>query len=838
MKTSDECWGSVRNDPPGARGSLDAAAGHQAGPSRLDPVRVGTLVLDDRQHVVLWDPGAEALTGRPAAETLGRPVTDLTREHRPLLAPADAGGWRETVTLTHRDGRPVPLDVRGTRTADADGAPLLIVLLVEPGPLRAVEQDLATLDGLFTSSPLGIAVFDDALRYLRVNDALCRLQDTTAEALIGRTVLDVSPTAAGREVHRLQQEVLRSGRAVTDLITAAPDGRGAHSVSFGRLTDAAGEPVGVTCTVMDISERRNALAKVERARQRLALLNDIGTALGDLLDVHRICEVLAHALVPRFGDYAGVALIGQVARGGEPPRAEDLTDVLLSPVAFAAGRRPPEDNDLPPADAEIRFGADTVFGTVLTSGTPHLARTRADLMADTDRDDPRWHTATALDIHSMLTLPLRARGRVLGVLVISQGPGRRAFEEEDLALAMELAARAGFSLDNARLYAREREGAVMLQRSLLPQTLPELPGIETGHRYVPGSVGAEIGGDWFDVIPLAGGRVAFVIGDVTGHGMRAAATMGQLRTAVRTLAWLDLAPAELLHRVNDLGRDIAQNPGSPVLATCAYAVYDPATGVCTLAKAGHLPPVLVRRAGEGDPGGAGPDRRPWAAHPLDLPSGAPLGVDGVPFEERRLTIPDGSLLALYTDGLVESRGEDLSAGITRLGDLLAGAAGRAVPPDRICEDVIGTLRPDTQDGESDDLALLVARLSRLPEDRVLRRTFPAERHVVRRARQAVREALRAWDLTALSDTAELLVSELVTNAVRHARGPVGLRVVHGGSLLVEVTDPLPDPPRKRPARLDDEGGRGLPLVAQESRRWGTRYEPSGKTVWFELGFGD
>ncbi|WP_253194662.1 SpoIIE family protein phosphatase [Streptomyces sp. MP131-18] len=788
-------------------------------------IRVATLVLDDAGRIVFWSPMAETLLGRPAAETLGRPVGDFTDGPRPVTVPAGARDWRDTVSLRHRDGHPVSFELRGAPLRSTDGAPFLLISLAESGPVRAVEQDLAALEGLLTASPLGIALFDTELRYVRVNEALTHLHHLPAEDLIGRTVLDVLPGARAREVYRLQQEILRSGRTVRDLVTQPPDASGAVSVSFGRLTDAAGNTVGVSGTVMDISERREALAKVERARQRLALLNDVGTALGDLLDVHRICQALVDALVPRFGDYAGVALIASVAHSGEPPRAEDLADVVLTPVTMAVGRQPPGESNLPPPDEDFRFEAGTIFGTVLTSGAPHLARTREELLADTDPDDPRWRTAAALDIHSMLTLPLRARGRVLGVLVISQGPGRRAFDQEDLALAMELAARAGFSLDNARLYAREREGALMLQRSLLPQSLPTLPGIDVSHRYVPSRSGAEIGGDWFDVIPLAGGRIAFVIGDVTGHGLRAAATMGQLRTAVRTLAWLDLTPSELLHHLNDLGRDIAQSPGSPVLATCVYAVYDPATGVCTLAKAGHLPPVLVCED---------PAVGTWAARPVDLPSGAPLGVDGVPFEERRFDIADGSLLVLYTDGLVESRDEDLSTGIDRLVEVLGPATGRGARLDGICEDVIGAMRPDASERESDDLALLVARLSRLPGDRVLRRSFPAERQVVRRARHAVRDTLRAWGLSAVSDAAELLVSELVTNAVRHAHGPVEVRMVHGTSLLIEVTDPVPDPPRERAPGLEDEGGRGLPLVARESRRWGTRTEPVGKTVWFEL----
>jgi PAS domain S-box-containing protein len=770
------------------------------------------------------------MLGWSAAEAVGRPVAGFTGTGRAITPEPGVPSWRESVSLRHREGHLVELDMRAALVTDAEGRAFVQAILVESRRMRAIERDLAALDALFTASPLGIAVFDHELRYLRVNEALCQLHGAPAEELLGRTVLDVLPPGVAHEIHRLQREVLTTGHTLTDLVTASPDGRGAQSVSFGRLTDRTGRTVGVTCTVMDITERREALRKIENARQRLALLNDVGTALGNLLDVGQICAALADSLIPRFGEYAVVALLDSVARGGEPPPTGKLTETSLIRLASAVTHRDPAEEEVVATGRGTPFAADAVFRAVLTTGTPHLATTREDVLAATEPGDPKARAVHNLGIHSMLTLPLRARGRVLGLLVLSRAGERAAFDREDVTLGTELAARAGISLDNARLYAREREGALTLQRSMLPQSTPVLPGAEVSHRYLPSRSGAEIGGDWFDVIPLAGGRMAFVIGDVTGHGLRPAATMGQLRTAVRTLAWLDLAPADLLHRLNDLGGDIAQHPGSPVLATCVYAVYDPATRVCTLAKAGHLPPVLVT---------ADPATGRWAARPVELPSGAPLGVDGVPFEERRIEVPESAVLVLYTDGLIETRGEDLDVGVSRLCAVLDRAtATPGASLEQVCDTVVDTLRPHDSDRESDDLALLTARLSRLPENRMLHRSFPAERHVVRLARHAVTETLRTWRLEAVADRAELLVSELVTNAVRHARGPVELRMVRGASLLVEVTDPVPDPPRERTASPDDEGGRGLPLVARLSRRWGTRREPAGKTVWFELGIPD
>lgn len=358
----------------------------------------------------------------------------------------------------------------------------------------------------------------------------------------------------------------------------------------------------------------------------------------------------------------------------------------------------------------------------------------------------------------------------------------------------------------------------MLQRSLLPRSTPAAPGVDVAYRYVPGSSVAEVGGDWFDVLPLAGGRVGFVVGDVMGHGLAAAATMGRLRTAVRTLAGLDMPPDELLRRVSELGDDLAPSQAEGWMATAVYAVYDPSTRRCAIAQAGHPPPVLV------EPAIGGGSR----ARLLDLPPGAPLGVGGIRFETTELDVPDGTVLVLYTDGLVESRRHDISTGLERLRSTLAR------PLDSLedaCDDLLSTMEPGR---EPDDVALLMARLGTLPSGSTTAWTFPAEASAVRLARRRVRDALAEWELPELTDVTVLLVSELVTNSLRYAHGPIGVRMVRGSSLLVEVSDPLPDPPRERVVTEEDEGGRGLQLVAGASRRWGTRHGPLGKTVWFEL----
>ncbi|WP_240649388.1 SpoIIE family protein phosphatase [Streptomyces sp. Z26] len=841
--------------PPGDLDGTAPGSSHETVSSLLDTLHVGVVMIDARGRVQLWSPAAEEILGWPPGRLAGRQVETL-------LAPTGADTpaelargiydtlrsdrtWRGVLHARHLEGHRVEIEIRAALLHDGHGTAYCVASIAETGRLRSIEQDLAALGALFDSSPLGIALFDTELRYLRVNEALARLNRLPVRDHVGRTVYETLPPDMAAEIQRLQNVVLRTGRPIVDMVTSAPDG-GARSASYSRLTDDLGHVLGLSCTVMDVSERRHALAKIERARQRLALLDHVGVALGDLLDVPRIARALAYALVPRFADYAGVMLIGPLVHGGDLPATDPGAGTPLLQLGVAAKQRGPAVERMLRAGQDIAFEPRSHFGRTLSTGEPHLIESQEELRVATYPGDPKVQAALDLGVHSLLIAPLRARGIVLGLLVISRADGRDPFDRDDMTLTMDVADRAGTSLDNARLYAREREGALMLQRSLLPQRVPAPPGVGVAYRYVPGSTGTEVGGDWFDVIPLAGGRVAFVVGDVVGHGLRAAATMGRLRTAVRTLAGLDLPPDELLRRVNDLADDLAQGPDDPLMATCLYAVHDPSTRRCTLAKAGHLPPLLLRpRQGGG-----------WHADAVELPSGAPLGVGGggvetAAFESVELEVEEGAVLVLYTDGLVERRGEDITVGIERLRALL-GAERPEPTLEDACDEVVATLliseAPGTSraphppgpsgsgrpPGSADDAALLMAKLGGLPEGSSASWTFSAGSYAVRRARAAVRDALLDWGLDAVVDEAVLLVSELVTNSLRYAHGPVGVRMVRGTSLLVEVSDPLPDPPRVRNATEEDEGGRGIQLVARESRRWGTRHGALGKTVWFEL----
>ncbi|MFJ9841010.1 SpoIIE family protein phosphatase [Kitasatospora sp. NPDC101155] len=837
--------------PPGQRsrparpfpgGPADAARGLGAPPdgSLLDMLKVANAILDTAGRVVLWSPAAEELLGWPGELLVGRRIDGLIPDHAQVARIRAAiqdtlhhGRWAGSVELRDRDGLPVTVDARISLLMDGDGTPFLQANMAETAAVRAVERDLAVRDALFEQSPLGIAILDTDLRYTAVNRTLAELNGVAPEDHVGRTTGETLPERAADEITTIQRQVLATGEPVIDVTLASPvtTRPGYRSISYSRMTDRSGRVLGISGTVMDVTERYRAVAKVEHARRRLSLLNEFGSRVGDLLDASRIAQELASSVVPRLTDHSAVILLQAVAHGDDLPRHGHDRRTSLLQLGTASVQDGPEVEVMLRRGARITFAEDSACGRVLRTGVPELLSGADQLDEVTYPGDPKTQAAHDLGVHSMLVVPLRARGIVIGLLLVSRAGYREGFDRDDLAFTVELADRAGSSLDNARLYARERTAALTLQRTLLPQQVPQPTGVEVAYRYVPGSSGTEVGGDWFDVIPLPGDRTALVVGDVMGHGLRAAATMGRLRTAVRVLAALDLPPDVLLRHVHELADDLAQGPDEALLATCVYAVFDPGTAMLTVAKAGHIPPVLVvpgeetveepTHTGGPLPGGAG--------RILDLPSGAPLGVGGVPFESVELKIPEGSLLALCTDGLVESRDKDLDVGLGRLITVLQEPHASI---QAACEAVLDTME---QGREPDDVALLLARLGHGQAGTPTAGwTLPAEPTAVSRARRLVRAALAEWGVEDLTDTAELLVSELVTNAVRYASAPIGVRLTLGETLLVEISDPLPDPPRERHAAEADEGGRGLELVHRLALHWGARAEGIGKVVWFEL----
>ncbi|POX60156.1 protein phosphatase [Streptomyces sp. Ru62] len=556
------------------------------------------------------------------------------------------------------------------------------------------------------------------------------------------------------------------------------------------------------------------------ARGRLSLLNEAGVRLGTTLDLWRTAEQLAEITVPRFADLVVVDLVESVLAGEEPPPGPLRPGAPLRRVAAWAGEG---SRDLPIGGVNEPTGypAGTPQARCLETGRPVTDSVVTAALAGHPTGQAHPVQFLGEGVHSYLGAPLSARGSVLGLAGFYRRGRTRPYEQDDLTLAGELAARAAISMDNARRYGREHHASLTLQRSLLPHALPRLSTVGLASRYLPADARSGVGGDWFDAIPLSGMRVALVVGDVPGNGLQAAATMGRLRTAVRTLAGLDLLPEEVLAHLDDLvsrtpeGDAGDQDPATGT--TCLYAIYDPVSCRCTAATAGHPPPALLT-----------PDGR---AQLIDLPTGPPLGLGGIqPYESATVELPGGSLLTMYTDGLLkESRGyEDTGA---RTEQLLASLRLAGPELEDTCDLVTDALLPS---GPSDDVALLLARVHALPEDRMASWEFPSDPAAVARARALTRAQLAAWGMSELDFNTGLVVSELVTNAVRYGGpGPVGLRLLRDDSLICEVSDGSNTSPRIRRAATTEEGGRGLFLVAQYTKSWGARYMPQGKTVWAE-----
>ncbi|WP_425428475.1 SpoIIE family protein phosphatase [Streptomyces violens] len=654
-----------------------------------------------------------------------------------------------------------------------------------------------------------------------------------------RRLLDLPPDAEQRQVTDLglapgTADLLASGRRVTDEVHLAGDRL--LAVNVRPVDRRGGGPAGSVATLRDTTELRALAGRAEVARERLQLLYDAGVRIGTTLDVVRTAEELAEVAVPLFADFVTVELLEAVPRGEEP-------DAASAEMRRTALRGIHDDPPLLPVGELFRIAS----GSPVTGGRPgdvtgRVAGGRAVLVPDLAASDGwRAHNPEPAErildygIHSLISVPLRARGVVLGTADFWRSENE-PFEQEDLSFAEELAARAAVSIDNARRYTREHTMAVTLQRSLLPHVLPEQSALEVAHRYQPARAGVGgVGGDWYDIIPLPGARVALVVGDVVGHGLHASATMGRLRTAVHNFSTLDLSPDELLGRLDELvtriddgeaaqdetrqvdGSAAAQGEAQRITgATCLYAIYDPVTGRCAIARAGHPGPAVVYPDGS-------------VQYP-EVPVSPPLGLGGgLPFETAELDLPAGSRLVLYTDGLIEDRHRDLDTGLELLRTALAGAAGRT--PEETCRAVLDAVLPAHP---SDDVALLVARTRLLGPDRVADWDVPSDPAAVSRVRADALRQLESWGLDRIAYATELVISELVTNAIRYGAEPIRLRLLHDrDSLICEVADGSSTSPHLRRAKTTDEGGRGLLLVARFTQRWGTRYTARGKVIWTE-----
>ncbi|MFJ1753674.1 SpoIIE family protein phosphatase [Kitasatospora sp. NPDC088134] len=543
----------------------------------------------------------------------------------------------------------------------------------------------------------------------------------------------------------------------------------------------------------------------------LALLASVGSQVGTTLDLDTTARELCAVLVPRVADFACVDLLDGLISDSELPAGAPDDTTMLRRVARTFNAAQQRWNHVLDEGALLAMPRSTPPGLALQENRPVLVPLiSADVAVDYAASLGGPELEPAVVGRSMLVLPLSARGAVLGILKLLRLSDRAPFTRSDADTLKEIAARAALSLDNARLHRAESKVATTLQRSMIPTRPPKIPGVQIAHRYMPGDRKAEVGGDWFDAIQLPGSRVALVVGDVMGHGLHSAAAMGRFRTAMQTLAALDLPPGQLLRHLDNL----AQKLGDDHLATCLYAVYDPINRTCELASAGHVPPVLVHPDGRGEL--------------LELPSGAPIGVGGVPFLTKKIDVSDGSMLVLCTDGLVEVRGGDIGEGLAALcGNLIDPKQ----TPDEACDRVLNTLHSDDR---QDDIALLVARFDGVPPTEVATWQLGVTELEVGRARRLVRDQLAAWRLTALTETVELLVSELVTNAVRVARSEVQLQLIRVDKLLVEVSDDNHNLPSLEPAESLSEHGRGLNLVSKLSEKWGTARKAVGKVVYFEM----
>ncbi|GAA5072882.1 SpoIIE family protein phosphatase [Streptomyces similanensis] len=761
-------------------------------------------IVDARGVVTGWSEGARRLTGYAAEETVGRAARDLLAQEPPPGAVAALVG---TAALRHRDGSTVTAVLRACPVLDAAGRPDRFVVTAEPDG-----RPEPTLAGqAFQQASMPMSVFDTRQRYLRVNDAACRRMGVPESALLGRPYLE---TVACAETDRSFAEHLRrvaeTGEPIRhETFASAPALHREHawSVEMWPVRDASGEPAGVALAAQDSSEQY-------WSRRRLALLNEAAAGIGTTLDVVRTAEELVELLVPQFADFATVDVLEWVLGADEPP-ARSVDEVVLRRVAHGsrtegtpeAAVRVGERDVRPPSSAAAR--AMREGAAVLShAGEPEFTGWQA----DRDARRPAGH-GYRNRAHSMITVPLRARGTTLGVMVAVRITQPDAYAADDAVFAEELASRAAVCVDNARRFARERTIALALQHSLLPRGLSGQAAVEVVHRYLPCVSPAGIGGDWFDVIPLSGSRVALVVGDVVGHGIQAQATMGRLRTAVRTLADVDLPPDELLTHLDDLVTHLAGDHGDDVPelgATCLYAVYDPVARRLALAAAGHPPPVLAL-----------PGR---AAEPVALAPGPPLGVGGLPFEAMELDLPEGSLVALFTDGLLERDADRAGAELRRT---------LAAPADSLADLADGALKAVLPEEPDDDVVLLLARTRALGADQVATWDIAPDPVHVAAARQAAAEQLAAWGLEETAFVTELVVSELVTNAIRYGGPPIQLRLIRDRTLICEVSDSSSTSPHLRRAHAYDEGGRGLLLVAQLTQRWGSRPSGRGKTIWCE-----
>ncbi|MEU2423498.1 SpoIIE family protein phosphatase [Streptomyces sp. NPDC007851] len=774
---------------------------------------LAAAVLDARGTVTRWTAAAQDLTGFGSAETCGRPVLELVAEAPDELRRATGMPASGRARVRRKGGDTVEVAFHTMSVAgDAE-------FLVVAAPARHVADHVhgaALLRALSAQDRTTIALHGTDLTIVQSNGASGPIAGGAVQP--GTRLSDLLCAKDAEGIQSVLRQVLETGvpaALVNQQVTWLddPGRRRALSLSAFRLENALGHPTGVAALYIDDTDQ-------VRSRRHLDLTRDVAERVGGSLDIGRTAQDVADVLVPAFGDLATVDLAQSVFDGEEPPRRPGggdlrLRNAALAPVTASWPARSGYGGVVPPVPDNPYVRSFQDGRTVALSAEGY-----AEVLGD-----PRL-----TDLHvppgcrSVVVAPLHARGRTLGAIAVWRCGRSAPFDEDEVDLMTQIASRAALAIDNARRYTREHHAAVALQRQLLPPATTETPAAETAGVYRTAADGAAISGDWYDAIALPSLRLALVAGDVAGHGMAAGVTMGRLRAAIQTLSDLELEPDELLARVADLVQRLAAEAPSGdddiLAATCLYAVYDPVTRRCAMASAGHPPPVLVRPDGTAEPVGISP--------------GPPLGLNGTPHETTVIDLEPGSVLALYTDGLVAQDANGGADGLRRLTETLTALCH----PGRALDETGRALLAGLVNAEPrDDATLLLARTRAVPVEDTAAWDIPPDPAAVSQARAWTARQLRTWGLEdALFDT-EVIVSELVTNALRYGRPPAELRLIRHNVLVCEVTDSSSTQPRLRRAHTTDEGGRGLFLVAQLAGRWGCRHGQNRKTIWSEQPLG-
>jgi serine phosphatase RsbU (regulator of sigma subunit)/anti-sigma regulatory factor (Ser/Thr protein kinase) len=632
-----------------------------------------------------------------------------------------------------------------------------------------------------------------------------QLQDITANPSDAFTALSIQmlldAVKSEREGNAVLSIALAGGLSTEAIVTAKPMQTGSSDVA--------------AFVIMQVAIPNNERF-VDPALIRDILLRDTGPDDEDTLDFSELAKKMTAQLVPAFCSTAEILVLESLIGDNEIPAALPAAEVALRrlDVRHDRGEHAAWGSAFPIGEI-LRFPGGSPYTRCIETSLPVLEQNfsaeNAKKLAKSWRRKPVGGLFSDM---SMLVIPAIHRGTVLGLFCCFREAGTRKFDRYDMEMGMEFATKSAVFFNHATRYNREHATALTLQRAMLPTGLTYPSSIEVKHRYLPGSELVEVGGDWYESIRLPGARVALVVGDVAGHGVRAAVTMGRLRTAIQTLARLELPPAESLQQLDELMQTIGER--EPHFATCAYAIYDGVTGEIELAVAGHVPPLLVHPDGSNEY--------------LEVSPCPPLGVGNGVVDTTVIPVTDGSLFVLYTDGLVESRDRDISEGFDRLAQAFGPGA-----PEQDLEDLCKlSLDGVYSDAKRDDIAVLIAKLRRIPEDHRVCIKLEPELQSVRHARALIRDPLKRWGLEDLIDNSELLVSELVTNAIRYANGEILLRLIlEPDGLTVEVHDSSPALPRVLQADKDAENGRGLHVVSLVASRWGVRRTAGGKVVWCE-----